>query len=65
MRNASRKAVAEQFCEQFVGVIDVVGVVEGVEIHEQPADHGERERCSTPGPSGLGTVGEKARFEDG
>jgi hypothetical protein len=45
LRDAVRQAVAEQLCEEFVGGVDAVGVFERVEIHQEPAYHGERERC--------------------
>jgi hypothetical protein len=45
LRDAVRQAVAEQLCEEFVGGVDAVGAFERVEIHQEPAYHGERERC--------------------
>ncbi len=45
LRDAVRQAVAEQLCEEFVGSVDAVGVFERVKIHQEPAYHGERERC--------------------
>jgi hypothetical protein len=45
LRRVARRGVAEQLYEQFVGGIDAFGVVEGVEIQQEPAYHGERERC--------------------
>jgi hypothetical protein len=45
LRGVARQALAEQLCEQFVGGVDAVGVFERVEIHQEPAYHGERERC--------------------
>ena len=45
LRGVARQARAEQLCEQFVGGVDAFGVFERVEIHQEPAYHGERERC--------------------
>jgi hypothetical protein len=45
LRDAVGQVVAEQLCEEFVGSVDAVGVFERVKIHQEPAYHGERERC--------------------
>lgn len=45
LRDAVQQRVAEQLGDQSVGGVHAVGVFERVEIHEEPADHGERERC--------------------
>jgi hypothetical protein len=45
LRDAARRAVAEQFYEQFVGGVDAFGVLERVEIQQEPTYDGERERC--------------------
>jgi hypothetical protein len=45
LRDAVWQAVAEQLCEEFVGCVDAVGVLERVEIQQEPAYHGERECC--------------------
>jgi hypothetical protein len=44
LRDAARQVLAEQLDEQVVGGVNAVGVFERVEIHQEPAYHGERER---------------------